>query len=106
MGRLRGRLEHLESEHGVVSASLLCPECGKEFVVYGDAPLEFLVAEWAREVGEAGHRRETPEDIAALFEHEHEPSTFVEKRGGLPFLSRAASGISMSAPPSEARDED
>ena len=103
MGRLRRRLGHLEEEHGLVSAVLICPECDEEFVVYGDAPLEFLVAEWVRKTGEEGHRK-TPEDIGGLFEHEHDPSAFVEKRTGLPFLSKAVSGINLIRAPERSTD--
>ena len=102
MGRLERRLGHLEEEHGLVSGVLICPECDEEFVVYGDAPLEFLVAEWARKTGQMSHR-ETPEDIGALFEHEHDPGAFVEKSSGLSFLSKAVSGINLLRPPERSR---
>jgi hypothetical protein len=74
--------------------ALLCPECGEEFVVFGDAPVEYLTAEWAREAGAQSHR-ETPEDIAVLFDHEHDPSAFVEKSSGKPWLSREVSGMNL-----------
>ena len=93
MGGMRkrlGRLEELAPERAV----LLCPACGEEFVVHGDVPLEFLVAEWVRETGQMS-RRETPEDISALFEHEHDPHGFLEKRTRLPWLGREVSGFNL-----------
>ena len=93
MGGLRRRLERLE-DLGPERAVLICPTCGEEFVVHGDAPLEFLVAEWVRETGEEGHHV-MPEDIGALFEHEHDPHVFLEKRARLPWLSREVSGINL-----------
>ena len=76
--------------------TLLCPECGAEFVAYGDVPMEFIVHEWTLETGEAGHH-ETPESILWLYDHEHDPGAFLEKASGLPFLSRAVSGINIGA---------
>ena len=76
--------------------TLVCPECGTEFVAYGDFPLEFIVHQWVRETGEAGHH-ETPASILRLFDHGHDPGDFLEKGSGLPFLSRAVSGIDMGA---------
>ena len=76
--------------------TLVCPECGAEFVAYGDVPMEFIVHEWVRETGEAGHH-ETPEGILRIFAHGHDPGAFLEKGSGLPFLSKAVSGIDIGA---------
>ena len=91
---MRRRAGRLAEAHGLVRATLLCPECGEEFVVFGDAPVEYLTAEWTREAGAQSYR-ETPADIAALFEHEHAPSGFLEKTSGLPWLSREVSGMNL-----------
>ena len=74
--------------------TLLCPACGTEFVAYGDVPLEFIVHQWARETGEGSHH-ETPANILRLFDHGHDPGAFLDKGSGLPFLSRAVSGIDV-----------
>ncbi len=73
---------------------LVCPACGAEFLAHGDVPLEYIVHEWVRETGEAGHH-ETPEAILRIFAHD--PGAFLEKGSGLPFLSRAVSGIDIGA---------
>ena len=62
MGRLRGRLERLEEAAKGETMNLVCPECGAEFVAYGDVPMEFIVHQWTLETGEAGHH-ETPASI-------------------------------------------
>ena len=91
---LRDRLAKLEEAAKGETMTLVCPECGAEFVAYGDVPVEFIVHEWATGSGEAGHR-ETPEDILRIFAHEHDPSALLEKGSGLPFLSRAVSGMDL-----------
>ena len=94
MGRFRGRLLKLEEAAKGETMTLLCPECGVEFVAYGDVPMEYTVHEWTLETGEAGPH-ETPESILRLFDHRHDPGAFLEKASGLPFLSRAVSGIDV-----------
>ena len=94
MGRFRERLRKLEEAAKGETMTLLCPECGAQFVAYGDVPLEFIVHQWTTETGEAGHH-ETPEGILRLFDHEHDPGVFLEKGSGLPFLSKAVSGINL-----------
>ena len=96
MGRFRGRLRRLEEAAQEETMTLVCPACGAQFVAYGDVPLEFIVHQWVRETGEAGHH-ETPESILRLFAHEHDPSVLLEKGSGLPFLSREVSGIDIGA---------
>ena len=93
---LKGRVERLAEEHNLRRMVLVCPDCGEEFVVFGDAPVEYLTAEWTREAGAQSYR-ETPPDIAALFDHEHAPSGFLEKTSGLPWLSREVSGMNLGA---------
>ena len=94
MGRFRGRLHRLEEAAREETMTLVCPECGAEFVAHGDVSMEYIVHEWVRETGEAGHH-ETPEGILRLFAHGHAPGAFVEKSSGLPFLSREVSGINI-----------
>ena len=93
---LRDRLKRLEKAAEAETMTLVCPECGAEFVAHGDVPLEFIVHQWVKETGEAGHH-ETPDSILRLFAHEHAPGAFLEKGSGLPFLSRAVSGIDVGA---------
>jgi hypothetical protein len=93
---LRRRLRRMEEAAKGETMTLVCPVCGAEFVAHGDVPLEFVVHQWAAETGEKGHH-ETPEDILRIFAHEHEPGALVEKGSGLPFLSRAVSGIDIGA---------
>lgn len=101
MGRFRGRLRRLEEAAKGETMTLVCPECGAEFVVYGDVPIEFIVHQWTTETGEEGHH-ETPESILRVFAHEHDPGAFLEKGSGLPFLSREVSGINIGALQSDA----
>jgi hypothetical protein len=106
MGRFRGRLRRLEEAARGETMTLVCPECGAEFVAHGDVPLEFIVHQWAEEPGVEGHH-ETPEGILRIFAHGHDPGAFLEKGSGLPFLSREVSGISIGAirPDAGAGDE-
>jgi hypothetical protein len=101
MGGFRGRLRKLEEAAREETMTLVCPECGAEFVAYGDVPLEFIVHQWATETGEVGHH-EAPEGVLRVCSHEHEPSALVEKDSGLPFLSRAVSGIKIGVSPTHA----
>ena len=94
MGRFRDRLRRMEEAAREETMRLVCPECGAEFVACGDVPMEFIVHQWTRETGETGHH-ETPESILRLYDHEHDPGAFLEKASGLPFLSRAVSGIDV-----------
>ena len=96
MGRFRDRLRKLEEAAQEETMTLVCPECGAQFVAYGDVPMEYIVHQWTRETGETGHH-ETPESILRIFDHGHDPGAFLEKGSGLPFLSRAVSGINIGA---------
>jgi hypothetical protein len=93
---LRRRVKKLEEAAKGETMTLVCPECGAEFVAHGDVPMEFVVHEWVRETGEAD-RHETPEGILRLFAHGHDPGAFLEKGSGLPFLSKEVSGIDVGA---------
>lgn len=94
MGRLGRRLQKLTEQSSYQRMALVCPECKEEFVVYGDTAVEYIVWEWSRESGEQGHHR-TPESMLRAFQHEHNPSGFIEKTSGLPFLSREVSGMNL-----------
>jgi len=52
MGVFRGRPRRLEEAAREDTMTLDWPECGAEFVVHGDVPIEFIVHRWARETGE------------------------------------------------------
>ena len=104
MGRLKQRLDTLAKKSDYQLTTLVCPECSEEFTAYGDVALEFLVHQWVLgpegEVGAAAATwRETPEDVLRLFDHEHDPSAFVDKSSGLPFLSKAAGGFDLREVP-------
>ncbi len=104
---LRDRLKKLERETRGERYELVCPECGEAFTLYGDAPVEYLVWEWARGQAEPGEtHRETPADMLRAFEHGHDPGAFVEKHSGLPFLSREVSGINLGGPIAGIEDGD
>jgi hypothetical protein len=90
---LKERLRRLELETEGEIMTVVCLECTEEFTAHGDVPVEYIVHEWGRETGERGHK--TPKDILRIFDHEHDPSAFVEKHSGLPFLSKAVSGMDL-----------
>ena len=80
MGRLRGRIKQVLDAAADEKSTLVCPECGEEFTVYGDAALQFLAHDWG--LGYEGETyQKTPEDILRLTEHEHDPTTFIDERG-------------------------
>ena len=91
---LRERLKRLEEESGLERMTLVCPACGEEFPVSGDAPLEYIFHERSKGSGEDGHH-ETPDDMLVAFEHEHDAGAFLEKRSGLPLLSKPVSGMNL-----------
>jgi hypothetical protein len=95
---LRRWVKKLEEAAKGETMTLVCPECGAEYVAHGDVPIEFIVHQWAAETGEKGHH-ETPEGILRIFAHEHDPGAFLEEGSGLPFLSREVSGINIGALP-------
>ncbi len=95
---LRRRVGRLEEAAKTETMTLVCPACAAEFVAHGDVPVEFIVHQWAAETGEKGNH-ETPEGILRIFAHEHDPGAFLEKGSGLPFLSKAVSGIDVGATP-------
>jgi hypothetical protein len=95
---LKDRLDKLRGEAAFQRTTLVCPQCGEEFVCYGDVALEVLVEEYVRGSPDQGYR-EAPEDIRRLFDHEHAVGAFVDKASGLPFLSREVSGVNLLTPP-------
>lgn len=98
MGNLRARLRRLEHETRSEVYELLCSECGQEFTLLGDAPAEYLVWEWSRGAASVDeNHHETPPAMLRAFEHEHDPGAFIEKRSGLPFLSKTVSGFDLGA---------
>jgi len=103
MGRFRGRLRRLERETEVKMTILVCPECSKEFVAHGDVALEVLAEEWARGSGSETHRQ-TAEDILRIFDHEHNPTLFVDKASGAPFLGRFFAGMELGVHPDDIED--
>ena len=82
----------------------MCPECEAEVVIHGDVAVEYIVSRWVRQSGGEDHHHETPPGMAALLDHEHEPSNFREKTTGLPFLSQELSGMRAFGPASRWED--
>jgi hypothetical protein len=91
---IRGRINRLRERSGLERHELVCPVYRKTFVVFGDAALEYMTADWVRKTGQPAYYQE-PEDTKALFAHRHDPSELLDKRTHLPFLSREASGMSI-----------
>jgi hypothetical protein len=91
MASLRRRIKKLERDAIGEKTTLVCPECGEEFTVYGDASAEYLV--WMWEQGYEGETYgQTPEDVMRLTEHEHDASVFVDKATGEPFMGEFFKG--------------
>ncbi len=85
MASLRRRIKRLERDAVGEKTTLVCPTCGEEFVVHGDASAELLV--WLWQQGYEGETyRKTPEDVIRLTEHEHDATLFVDKATGEPFM--------------------
>jgi hypothetical protein len=85
MAGLKGRIKKLERDTVGERTTLICPTCGEEFVVYGDASLEYLAWEWKR-ASRAETYRQTPAEVIRLTEHEHDASEFLDKATGEPFM--------------------
>jgi Ribonuclease G/E len=80
MGRLRGRIKKVLDAAADEKSTLVCPECGGQFVVYGDASLQYLAWNWEQASGAEVYQK-TPEDVLRLTEHEHDASFFVNEDG-------------------------
>jgi hypothetical protein len=79
MGRIRAALKRLERTADSETIKLACPECGKQWRVRGDADLEVLAHYWQQEYkGET--YRDTPADVLALVEHEHDVEALIDRR--------------------------
>jgi hypothetical protein len=92
MASLRGRVKKLERDTVGDKSTLVCPTCGEEFTVYGDAPLEYLCWAWEQDY-EGETYRKTPEDVLRLVSHEHDASAFVDKATGEPFMGEFFRGM-------------
>jgi hypothetical protein len=91
MASLRRRIKKLERAAMGEKTTLVCPTCGEEFMVYGDAPVEYLCWMW-RQGYEGETYGQTPEDVLALTRHPHDASFFVDKVSGLPFMGEFFKG--------------
>jgi hypothetical protein len=89
---LKGRITKLEHDTAGYKTTLVCPECGAEFVVHRDASLQYLCWEWERASGNKTSR-ETPADVALLIEHEHDATEFIDKATGEPFVGELLRGM-------------
>jgi len=99
---VESQVEKLQKQVGKAAWHFRCPECGQEWRMGGDVPLLVLAAEhqrWMRRLdGEPRSTEELvergcPVEIARLFEHEHDVTTFVDVKSGQPFMDREAGGI-------------
>jgi hypothetical protein len=86
VGGMRRRLEKLEEQSGYQHMTLVCPECGEEFAISGDTPLELIVAEWLREVEPERYEAEKESTLKAALAHEHSAFGFLDKRTGRPAM--------------------
>jgi hypothetical protein len=86
---LRGRIKKVLDATAGDKSTLVCPTCGEEFTVYGDAPIEYLCWMWKRDYGGETYRK-TPADVIRLTEHE--ASFFVDKATGEPFMGEFFKG--------------
>jgi hypothetical protein len=81
---IRDRFRRLErSAEGEVT-TLVCQECGEEFVVRAGVELDLVAHSWAEEYKSRGGKvyQETPADALALVNHEHSELSLVDKRTG------------------------
>jgi hypothetical protein len=84
-------MKKLERDAVGEKSTLVCPECGEEFTVHGDASAEYLV--WLWEQGYEGETYgQTPEDVIRLTEHEHDATLFVDKATHSPFMGEFFKG--------------
>jgi hypothetical protein len=70
---LRNRLRMLEHSAEGEITTLVCRECGEEFVVREGVELDLVAHAWAEGFKERGGKvyQETPPDVLALVNHEH-----------------------------------
>ena len=97
MASLRGRVKKALDAAAGEKSTLVCPTCGEEFVVFGDAPLEYICWMWKQDY-EGETYRKTPEDVLRLTEHEHDASKFVDKATGERFMGEFFKGMSGARP--------
>jgi uncharacterized protein YbaR (Trm112 family) len=81
---LRYRLRRLESSAEGEIATLVCQECGEEFVVRDGIELDLVAHAWAEGYKEQGGEvyQATPADALALVNHEHSELSLINKRTG------------------------
>jgi hypothetical protein len=91
MASLRRRIKKLERDAMGEKTTLVCPTCAEEFVVHGDPSVEYLCWMWRRDY-EGETYGQTPEDVLALTEHEHDATLFVDKATGEPFMGEFFKG--------------
>ncbi len=88
---LRRWIRRLEREADIQVVEVVCPECGAEFKAAGDPVLEYLCWEWAKE-SEGDTYRETPADVLAIANHEHDPSLMINKATGKAWCGELLAG--------------
>jgi hypothetical protein len=96
MAGLRERLRRLE-EKGAKPVDLMCPECKAVIRVYDERVLrlEFLTYLWAPKRRREENGQEPSAEVLWLADHEHDPSAFVNKATGEPWLGEFFHGTSQ-----------
>ena len=88
---LRDKLRRLERGANVQTVELVCPECAAEFKAAGDPVIEYLAHEWGK--GYDGETyRQTPADVVAIANHEHDPSLMIDRATGKPWVGELLAG--------------
>jgi hypothetical protein len=78
--KLDTRLEKLERQSGVQRYDLTCPVCGLRLMIFGDAPLDLMTAQWIIHTGSESEHFRPGAALWELAKHEHAPWQFVERR--------------------------
>ncbi len=86
MSGLRGRLRKLQRDTEGEKTVIECPACGEAFTLYGDPAADYLVYLWRQDYGGENHGPPADPAVVKLAEHEHDPSTMVDRADGLPWL--------------------
>jgi hypothetical protein len=87
---LKDKLRRLERAAEGEFMTLVCQECGEEFIAREGVELELVAHSWAEEHKRRGGTvyQETPPDALAIANHPHGELSLVDKRTGeRPFAS-------------------
>jgi hypothetical protein len=81
---LKDKMRRLQRAAEGEFTTLVCQECGEEFVVREGVELELVAHAWAEGYKERGGEvyQETPPDVLAIANHRHGELSFINKRTG------------------------